>query len=447
MDSNKDNTDFVDISVKSNNNNNNNNNSEHSGYIEETVAQAAIKNIIVASSASLPLQQQQVQDHKKKSERMSAIFNNDNNNTTTTITNNSSIYRSRSKKQEMPTSITITQNQPASASAASFSMLLPVDIACVATATETIQLIHLAENLRGWSVGDSIWHDIREVLCVRDERDRSLILNAFSSVACFRFPSDILHMLMNLTVSSASLSNISCYPVPLFSRKAIFSSSSSIPFLGKKQNDEEDGGKGVSPLLLLLSDNSTNNKKNKASLEAAKADTLLRGRVRATVHPGGAECFDVVNLPDELRVFELNTDWREHPEFHIINDDKNNKLSPAIACLLDQLMLGSSSSFASCHTHHSNNKAAAAAGTESCSSNSATDNFKGAYYDSKPFPCPFEIEKIPFHAIAAVCNMHCEDIAIELLKVYYYYYYYLNFILLLLFLLLLLVYCYYFIKH
>jgi len=281
-----------------------------------------------------------------------------------------------------------------------FSMLLPPDIAMMATALEATHLIRLADT-RGWELDDSIWHTIRKMLRVRGEVDRAHILAAFSSVIHFRFPSDILHMLMHIVP----------YPVPLLSRTPPFHQDDD-----DDDNDDHDDEAKMPPTTqtpktrrMITTQPKHKIKTNAAAcdtqVEAAKADTLLRGRVRATVHPGAPQCFNVVNLPDVLRVFELNTDWREHPEFNAaatftkgaqaaattftFTKDAAIAMRPSLAItrLLDQLSLGSSASLLSATA-------------------------------AKPsFPCPFEIEKIPFGAIAAVCNTQQEDTAIEIFKV------------------------------
>jgi len=254
-------------------------------------------------------------------------------------------------------------------------MLLPPDIASLATATEARQLAQLAENHINsprWKLDDDIWHIVRDLLCVRAEGDRANILDAFSSMVCYRFPGDILRMLMNINRNTP-------YPVPLLNRRA----------------------RGVGGRFPLH--------KNHQSIKAADANVLLRGHTRATVHPGGPECFEVVNLPVELRVFELNTDWREHPEFNNIN----TTWMSAVAHMLDQLMLGSVCFSGVDETEQQQQQ-------QHC-------------YTSKPFPCPFEIEKIPFHTIAALCNYRRQQqvvgvdtessmmMIIEILKVLFYF--------------------------
>ncbi len=101
----------------------------------------------------------------------------------------------------------------------------------------------------------------------------------------------------------------------------------------------------------------------------------------ANVHPGPWTSMDVQELPEQLRVAEVNTCWSERPEFG------GQRPSLAFARLFDQTTLGSQNRM----------EPPTAPG-------------------DMTFPAPFSIEAIPWVALARLSTTFPETLALEILR-------------------------------
>jgi hypothetical protein len=106
------------------------------------------------------------------------------------------------------------------------------------------------------------------------------------------------------------------------------------------------------------------------------------GPPRGNVHPGPATNFAVTGLPEALRRFECATDWKERPEFE-------RRPSAAVLALLDQISLGSLSL-----------------------------REPATLRGDALFPPPFEVEAVPWCALAAFARAFPagEGLGLEILR-------------------------------